>query len=262
MQSRAQWSMTGLSALLALALFMGACDTTTDPGSRSPMDGDQARLTILLTDAPGDIAEAWVEITGIYLQVREGDDDGNGDGNGNGDNSGNGDGSNGGRVWLLEGSAGWINLLDLAGTWMELVGDAEVPAGVYSQLRFIVGGSVLVLGEFDAEDNLTIEKIYASSEQDLEDLNEEIGDGLVPPPGTELGDLHCPSCSQTGFKVRFPGGVVVLEPGENVLMVDFDVSETFGHQAGNSGRWIMHPTLLGSVVEGDGDGSGSGGFAL
>jgi hypothetical protein len=31
--------------------------------------------------------------------------------------------------------------------------------------------------------------------------------------------------------------------------VDFDVAESFGKQAGQSGKWVMHPVLKGSVVE-------------
>jgi hypothetical protein len=255
--------MTGLSAVLALALVMAACDTTTDPGSQSPLDGDQTRLTILLTDAPGDIAEAWVQITGIYLQGSEGDEDGNGNGQGdnadNGNGNGNGDDQNGGRVWLMQGSADWVNLIALADTWMTLV-DVELPAGVYSQLRFIVGGAVLAI---EGESEGTIAKLYASSAEDLEALNSQLENDdieeTVPFEGSADGVVHCPSCSQTGFKVRFPGGAVVLEAPDNALLVDFDVSETFGHRAGNSGRWIMHPTLLGSVVEGDDGNAGYGG---
>jgi hypothetical protein len=30
--------------------------------------------------------------------------------------------------------------------------------------------------------------------------------------------------------------------------VDFDVSESFGHQAGNSGAWVMHPVIRATSV--------------
>ena len=263
MQSRVKWSMAGLSAVLALAFVMVACDTTTDPGSQSPLEGDQTRLTILLTDNPGDIAQAWVQITGIYVQGRDGDDDGNGNGQGdnadNGNGNGNADDQNGGRVWLLEESADWVDLLTLVDNPLPLRTGVVVDAGVYSQLRFIVGGAVLAT---EGESEGTIGKLYASSNEDLNALNAQLTeDGMDPFATPADGVVHCPSCSQTGFKVRFPGGAVVLEAPDNVLMVDFDVEETFGHRAGNSGRWIMHPTLLGSVVAGDNgdDGYGGGG---
>jgi hypothetical protein len=28
-----------------------------------------------------------------------------------------------------------------------------------------------------------------------------------------------------------------------ILVIDFDVSESFGHEAGKSGKWVMHPVI-------------------
>ena len=33
-----------------------------------------------------------------------------------------------------------------------------------------------------------------------------------------------------------------------IVLVDFDVSQSFGHQAGNSGRWVMHPVIKGATI--------------
>jgi hypothetical protein len=41
---------------------------------------------------------------------------------------------------------------------------------------------------------------------------------------------------------------VELESESTIMTVDFDVSQSFGHQAGNSGRWIMHPVLHATSV--------------
>jgi aerobic-type carbon monoxide dehydrogenase small subunit (CoxS/CutS family) len=41
----------------------------------------------------------------------------------------------------------------------------------------------------------------------------------------------------------------VTVEGETALLVDFDVAESFGKQAGQGDKWVMHPVLKGSVVE-------------
>ncbi|HEY0038786.1 MAG TPA: DUF4382 domain-containing protein, partial [Longimicrobium sp.] len=73
----------GILPLLA-ALALVACDGGT--GS------DQARLSIRLTDAPGDLAQAWVKIDRIYLQGSAAD-------------------STGGRTDVLTAPTGWVDLL-------------------------------------------------------------------------------------------------------------------------------------------------------
>jgi hypothetical protein len=35
----------------------------------------------------------------------------------------------------------------------------------------------------------------------------------------------------------------VVEGDQNVVVLDFDVAESFGQQAGNSGMWVMNPTV-------------------
>jgi hypothetical protein len=62
--------------------------------------------------------------------------------------------------------------------------------------------------------------------------------------------LQCPSCAQSGLKIKVQGDAPELEEGEDaILLLDFDVSESFGHRAGQSGRWIMHPVVHASWVE-------------
>lgn len=178
--------------LLAAGLMLGACDS-------SPTASDDARLTILLTDAPGDFLEAQVKIEQIYLQGDEG------------------------RVFLLENGTEYVDLLTLSGgKTAELVEDAVVPAGSYSELRFVV---------CDAYVRTKDDKVYATA-------------GATLPAGvTADGTLHMPSACQSGFKVKLPGGSVDLENESKVLVVDFDVSQSFGRQAGASGKWVMQPVL-------------------
>ncbi len=187
---------------VTLALTANSCSVE----STSP--ANETTVSILLTDAPGDLEHAWVKIMGIYLQG--GGDEGDGDG---------------GRVWLLDEETGWIDLLELSNATVELVKDVPVPAGHYSQLRLVLGDVAIV----DTE-----AKVFATSDADLSELPGEL---------TAAGLAHCPSCDRSGLKVRLPGGGVVLEEA-NTIIVDFDVSQTFGRERGNSNRWVMHPVLI------------------
>jgi len=55
-----------------------------------------------------------------------------------------------------------------------------------------------------------------------------------------------PSFAQTGLKVTLPNGGVTVGTESKILLVDFDVSRSFGKEAGNSGRWVMTPSLKAS----------------
>jgi hypothetical protein len=71
----------------------------------------------------------------------------------------------------------------------------------------------------------------------------------------DLGELQCPSCSQSGIKLKIPNDELEVQEGSAALVVDFDVAQSFGHKAGNSGKWVMHPVILGTLVaDADGDG--------
>ena len=54
-----------------------------------------------------------------------------------------------------------------------------------------------------------------------------------------------PSLAQSGLKVSFPSANLAITTDQD-LLVDFDVSQSFGHQAGNSGKWVMHPVIKGA----------------
>lgn len=130
-------------------------------------------------------------------------------------------GTNGSTV-LLDESTDLIELTALAGTTRDLVSDVAVASGEYSQLRIIVGAAAVEAASGDV-----FSRGGAAEQQGL----------------TKTGDLQCPSCSQTGFKVNLPDGSVTLETESKVILLDFDVSETFGQQAGMSGMWVMNPLV-------------------
>jgi hypothetical protein len=108
-------SAPALLAAAALTLAPLACDD----GEITLPDEGTARVSVLLTDAPGDVEALWVEITEIYLQGDEG------------------------RVTLLDLPTDLVEITSLVGTTQELVDEAVIPAGTYGQLRLVVGDAVL-----------------------------------------------------------------------------------------------------------------------
>jgi hypothetical protein len=167
------------------------------------------RLTLLLKDAPGDILAAVVTIDEINLQ------------------------GTGGKT-VLRSDPVTTDLLTLAAGVDTLIEDAVVTAGTYSQLRFVISGAYIEVDNGDGTSS-----IYASSPNYA---------GL-PPGATVAGHLQMPSLSQSGLKVTLPGDALVIDGGDQkVLVLDFDVSQSFGHQAGGSGQWVMHPVIKGAEI--------------
>ena len=138
---------------------------------------------------------------------------------------------------LLGAPTDLILLTDLVGTVQLLTLNAEIHPTTIRQLRLVVGDAVLESSEGT---------VYVK------------GDPVLPAAvedAEELGELHCPSCSQSGIKVKIPNDEMDVEGGAAALILDFDVAQSFGHKAGNSGKWIMHPVIHGTlVVDRDGDG--------
>lgn len=183
-----------LGPVLAAALILGAC--SDDDGISGSETG---RFRLLLTDAPGDLAEANIQIESVVLLTSAGD-----------------------RIELTPEVNGFINLINLQnGTTLEIIDTDDVPVGTYSELRVILGDSYVVLDDG---------RIFATAGADL-------------PAGLEAdGTLRCPSCSSSGFKVKVNGdGLEVVE--NSTFILDFDAAQSFGHVAGKSGQWIMHPVL-------------------
>ena len=169
---------------LALVGFVACSDST---------GVDSGKISILLTDAPGDVKSAVVTISQIYLQ-----------------------GS--GRVVLRDDPV-TIDLLELADSTAMLVDEATVPAGAYSQLRFVVTDAYI---EVENADGTT--SIYASSP----------GYAALPLGSRVAGELQMPSLAQSGLKVNLPGGEIRISGDQRILLVDFDVAQSFGHVAHSS----------------------------
>jgi predicted small secreted protein len=188
--------------VLALTLLPAACDGDSGVGT------DTGKVSILLTDAAGDFRSAVVTIAEVSLQ------------------------GDGGTTVLMDEEV-TTDLLTLANDVATLVEEAPVPAGRYTQLRFLITGGYI---EVEDEDGST--RIYASPDYEH-----------VPAGATVAGTLHMPSYGTSGLKVNLPGGGINVDGEERVLLVDFDVSQSFGREAGNSGRWVMTPVVKATAFE-------------
>jgi hypothetical protein len=187
--------------VLLLATALVACNDTPTGGNPA----DQPRVTVRLTDAAGDIKAAVVTISEVNLQGADG------------------------KV-VLTSDAVTTDLITLANSTAILVDAEPVPAGTYTQLRFVISGAYIEVENADGSTS-----IYASSPS---------YEGL-PPNAVVTGNLQMPSLGQSGLKVTFPSTELAITADQD-LLVDFDVSQSFGHQAGNSGVWVMHPVIKGA----------------
>jgi hypothetical protein len=174
--------------------------------------GETTQVRVLLTDAPGDIMAAVVTISEVYLQ-----------------------GGEEGRVTLRDDEF-TTDLLTLANDFAVLVEGADVPSDVYEQLRFVVTGAYIQVDNGDETSS-----IFATSE-----------DYAGLPEGSVVdGVLQTPSFDQSGLKVNLPQDDLALEGESTTWLVDFDVAESFGQEAGGSGQWVMSPVITGTAVESD-----------
>jgi hypothetical protein len=193
----------GLFAVMLTAAVLAGCSDDELTGG-----GGEGRLRINLTDAPGDLEDAFVKIEKIVLIRRDADS--------------LADSTSSGRINITPDVTGYINLLDLTGgKLLELADTAGIPEGTYSQLRVIIDEAYVTLKDG---------RVFATS-------------GATLPAGvTADGELKCPSCAQSGFKVKFSNGGMTVN-GTSTVTIDFDAGQSFGHEAGNSGKWVMRPVL-------------------
>jgi hypothetical protein len=182
--------------------------------TEGPMSTRMSRVNLLLTDAPGDVLAAVVTIDRIYLQGSDAEGEG-------------------GRIVLRDEDV-TTDLLTLVDDTQLLVDDVEVPEATYHQLRFVISGGYI---EVENDDGST--SIYASS-------TDYAG---LPEGAVVAGQLRMPSFAQSGLKVNLPSDLLTVGADPVWVLVDFDVSQSFGRAAGNSGAWVMSPVLQGSPVE-------------
>ena len=134
-------------------------------------------------------------------------------------------------VVVLTGAPITVDLLTLATDALDLVTDVTIPSGRYQQLRFVISGGYLEIDNGDGTSS-----IYASDGYDQ-----------VPAGATVAGELQLPSFAQSGLKVTMNEGSLDLSGDQEILLVDFDVRQSFG-QATGSDRWVMHPVITGGEL--------------
>lgn len=174
----------------------------------SGTDAEFGEVTLQLTDAAGE------EVTEAWVTFTDVYLQGE-----NGDQD-----PAGGRVYLLEEMSESFELTSLANDIADLVEDEEVPTGTYGQLRVVLSG-----GCIETDDG----SVYAS-------------DDSYTRCGTPTGELRMPSMQQSGVKVLLNG--LQVTGGQHVLLLDFDVEDSFGHAAGQSGAWVMTPVIHTSEI--------------
>lgn len=128
-----------------------------------------------------------------------------------------------GRV-VLRDTPVTVDLVTLANSTMTLI-DTEVPEGVYSELRFVISDAWV---EAETEDGY---RVYATPGFQLDD--EIVVDG----------ELKTPSWDASGLKIKLRDEHLIVEGTQKILLVDFDVSESFQTETGN-GDWVMRPVVV------------------
>jgi len=178
--------------------------------------GSDSQVSLMLTDAPGDdVRAAVVTVDQIYLQ---GDVDGEEATDATDERT------------VLRDEPITVDLVDLSNSAKLLVDDHVVPAGTYSQLRFVISGAAVAV---DRDEKL---QVWATP-------------GYTALPDGELvGELRIPSWSSSGFKVEVPGDAVELYDESRTFLVDFDVAESISTDTG-SGDLVMRPVIEATDLE-------------
>jgi hypothetical protein len=195
------------AAVLLAALALPALACSNDDNTGP--DNGTTQLTVKLTDADGGINAAVVTVSEVYLV-------------GSGDES---------HVSLTT-TPVTVNLVDLANSTHTLVDGKDIANGAYTELRFVITGGYVEVANPEGGTS-----IYASSPDYA---------GL-PAGATVTGQLQMPSLAESGLKVDLPTEDLALDGGTETLLLDFDVSQSFGAAAGNSGMWVMHPVIKGAT---------------
>lgn len=171
----------------AVAALAALALTACDDAETVGIQDGDASVRVLLTDAPADYIEAAWVDIGAIQLMPAA-------------------GEEGGFITLTEdGTSGLVDLLQLQDAATAELASLEIEAGTYSQLRLIVDSAVV-----------------------------ELKEGYVFTDGSVRRTLRVPSGAQTGIKLNLApadpesdDAGVRIAGGETVLVLDFDVSQSF-----------------------------------
>lgn len=200
MNLRKPLQFLGIS-LLAIATVIVGCDVTDN-------NEGSARMTVQLTDAPGDYDAVYIDIQSVRVHTDEDIEADTTDSDEEAEEEG----------WVtISDDPIRVNLLELRNGNTIQLGEEELDAGEYNQIRFILGPD-----------------------------NEVVVDG-------ESFPLKTPSAQQSGLKLNLDANI---EDGETYnLLVDFDAGRSIV-QTGN-GMYILKPVLRAVELEETGSVSGT-----
>ncbi|MBW2173703.1 MAG: DUF4382 domain-containing protein [Deltaproteobacteria bacterium] len=199
------WMVASLFVFMLAACSGGGSGSsdTGDAGDATDVGTGMGTLSLMLTDATTEIFEA------VYVTIDKV------------------------QVHVVEGETGsWVdvvdlvpdktfNLIELADGVQTELGSGALATGDYTQMRLIIG--------LDPDDTFNI--VPAAHEYANYVLIE----------GSEIQkELKIPSGVQTGIKLVHPFTIVV--EGLTELLLDFDAQKSV-HVAGNSGEYILKPTI-------------------
>ena len=182
--------------VIATGLFLAACSTNSDSG--------KGTLKVGLTDAPANFEEVNIEIRQVLVNRNEDAEEPEEDGE---ENDSDSDDENG---WysIMDDSI-TVNLLDYQNGAVLDLGEVELDAGMYQQIRLVLG------------DNNTV-----------------VVDG-------ETYNMTTPSAQQSGYKLNV--GAEIEEGQVYDLVIDFDASQSI--TVTGSGMYILKPVLRTVSVE-------------
>lgn len=115
-----KWSLKPAIFLAVLGLGLTSC---SDDDTDDAITEENARVTVRMTDAPGDYEEVLVDVQDVMVQVE----------------AEQGETDEEGWLSLDDVETGQYNLLELTGGMTQLLADSEIPAGFVSQMRLVLG---------------------------------------------------------------------------------------------------------------------------
>lgn len=191
----------GVCLLAITTVFIG-CDVTDNSNEGS------ARMKVQLTDAPGDFDAVYIDIQSVRVHLDEDIETDTTDSDDEAEEEG----------WVtINDEPMRVNLLELRNGDTIQLGEEELEAGEYHQIRFVLGPD-----------------------------NEVVVDG-------ESFPLTTPSAQQSGLKLNIDAEI---EDGETYnLLVDFDAGRSIVHTG--SGKYILKPVLRAVNLEETGSISGA-----
>jgi Domain of unknown function (DUF4382) len=188
-------------AATAAAALLAACGGGGSSSSDSPSTPDQGTLRVRLTDAPAcGYDNAWVTVTGVRVHVSDAADP---------------DGEGGWVDIPLAAGPQRVDLLTLTNGTLLPLGETELPAGTYRQMRLMLAPN--------------------TAAEPLANAVNPSGNG-----DADITALTTPSGVQSGLKMK----VNITVPAGQVadVAIDFDACKSFV-KAGRSGKILLKPKL-------------------